>query len=498
MKKIYSDFLGGLSYYDRNAPTNQYYEGREIDPHRGAGYLRPGWELETVTKSDDSPQIIDGLINDICIDQTTNDAYFCDDNHLYHMTSVISETWDSDFDGSSHYYYAITGANAVYKLAIYAISGTNYLLYAWRDTGTKGDVGIYNLADTFNDDYLSTDVGSGAAALQDAPIDMLEWKTYMFIGHGRYVGRFDGPNDTWNATKLDLGQGWEVTKLFPTQSYLGICAWKKHSSGGSYRTESRVFFWDGTSDSFNYWVPIGDNKISTAFNKDGQILLFTYGRDLAATLREMTQTGADKIRKLKTPISGTVTNFTAPGQNAVDNFGNRVIFGTEHLVWSYGQEERGHPMAITIPWGVAYADNSAIGAVKTVFYNKVFISYSYINGGSKYYLLKARTGNSPRATYKGIYTDLGQKARVNYVKFYFKPLESGDSVTPTLNVDYGTSVTLTDPNGNTTISYANDGAITSKKFWVKKDCHAFRPEISWTSGGVAFSKIVIDYDFIND
>jgi len=441
--------------------------------------LRPGWELETVTKSDDNPQIIDGLINDICTDPTTGDIYFCDDNHLYHMTSVISETWDSDFDGSSHYYYAITGADKVYKLAVYAISGTNYLLYAWRDTGTKGDVGIYNLTDTFNDDYLSTDVGSGAAALQDA--------------------RFDGPNDTWNATKLDLGQGWEVTKLFPTQSYLGICAWKKAATSGE-RTETRVFFWDGTSDSFNYWVPIGDNKISTAFNKDGQIILFTHGRDLAATLREMTQTGADKIRKLKTSISGTIDYFTVPRQNAVDTFGNRIIFGTDYLVWSYGQEERGQPMAITIPWGVASATNSTVGAVKTVQTNKAYISYSYVDESQaqKYCLLKARTGNSPRATYKGIYTDLGQKARVNYVKFYFKPLESGDSVTPTLNVDYGTSVTLTDPNGNTTISYANDGAITSKKFWVKKDCHAFRPEISWTSGGVAFSKIVIDYDFIND
>jgi len=77
-------------------------------------------------------------------------------------------------------------------------------------------------------------------------------------------------------------------------------------------------------------------------------------------------------------------------------------------------------------------------------------------------------------------------------------LVASDSVTPTLDIDYGTSVTLSDPRGNATISYTLDGAVTSKRFNVKRDCHAFRPAISWTAGGVSFSKIVIDYDFISD
>ena len=499
MKKVYNNFIGGISYYDRNAPDNQYYEGIEIDPHRGGGYLQPGWLLGTVNTTG----VVNARISDILVDPGTNDAYFCDDDRLYHMTSILTEAWDADFDGGANKYYAIGTSNQVYKLATYAVSGTTYLLYAWRNTGTSGDVGIHTLgSNTFNDNYLSTDVGTGNAALADAPIDMMEWKTYMYIGHGQYVGRFDGANDTWDATKLNLGADWEVTKLFPTQNYIGICAWKKHTSGSSYRTESRVFFWDGTSDNYTYWIPVEDNTILNAFNNNGEILLLTYGRDFAVTLRRLTDKGTEKIRKFKTSIAGTSTAFgptTVGSRFGMDGFGNRVLAGVKYLVWSYGGEEEGQPKAITIPWGQAAVVSSEIPVIKTVLYNKVFISYAD-HTNSKYYILKANTGNSTRATYRGGYTDFGQKVRVNYVKFYYKPLVASDSVTPTLDVDYGTSWTLSDPKGNATITYTNDATdnLTSKKFNVKRDCHAFRPVIDWGAGGVAFSKIVVDYDFIED
>ena len=37
-KKIISDWSGGLSTSDRNAPDNTYREGRGIDPERNSGY----------------------------------------------------------------------------------------------------------------------------------------------------------------------------------------------------------------------------------------------------------------------------------------------------------------------------------------------------------------------------------------------------------------------------------------------------------------------------
>ena len=135
--------------------------------------------------------------------------------------------------------------------------------------------------------------------------------------------------------------------------------------------------------------------------------------------------------------------------------------------------------------------NKSIGVIKTITASQVFISYTDITN-TVHYILKARTGNSTRAEYKGNYFDAGQKIRINYVKFYHKPLVSSDSVTVTIDTDYGTSNTLG------TITYSADGAVTEKKFYKGIICHSFRPTISWTAGGVAFSKIVMDYDFISD
>ena len=44
----------------------------------------------------------------------------------------------------------------------------------------------------------------------------------------------------------------------------------------------------------------------------------------------------------------------------------------------------------------------------------------------------------------------------------------------------------------------NDGAITYKRYNIQKDCHAVAPVLSWDAGGVAFSKVVLDYDFVED
>lgn len=505
MKQIYSNFIGGLSYHERNVPTNTYNEGREVDPHRGLGYLKPGWAAATITKSNDATVIIDGLITDIVVAKATDDAYLCDDNHLYHCTNIASPAanFNSNFDGSSHYYYAITSSNFVDKLAIYGVSGTDYLLYAWRDVSGSpgGDVGIHTLGTTtFNDNYLSTDVGTGNAALQDdGSIDMMEWKTYMWISHGQYLGKFDGANDIWDATNLDLGEGWEITKLFPTENYIGICAWRK-SLTSTQRAESRMFFYDGDADDWSFWRPIQTNKITNVFNLDGNITIAGFGRDLAATLSQLTETGSKRIKRFKVPISGTTINFDALTQNSMDNFGNRVLMGTSDVasgytqIFSYGQDEEGQPKAFTMLWGGIKGASAYFGALKNVYSDEIWFSYK---SDSVYYLSWATTGNSTNAYYKGNYTDMGQRIKINYVKFYFKPLVASDSVTVSIDTDYGIS------NSLGTISYAADdpdatGIITSKKFYPGPFCHAFRPVIDWSAGGVAFSKIVVDYDFISD
>jgi len=371
---------------------------------------------------------------------------------------------------------------------------------------------MYDLSSTFDDDWGST-VPTGAGALQDAPHPVIEWNSYMWIGNGQYLAKFDGQtgdnvgngqylakfdgqtgdNGTLELTKLNLGQGWEITSVFPTRNFIGICAWKKqYGSNEIYRTESKIFFFDGTSTTYLYAIPVAENKIMASFNDNGTILIWTKGRDLALSLHYLTENGLERIKRLKIPISGTSTYFDHIYPNAIDIFYNKTVFGTRYIICSYGANETGKDKAFTVPYGCAGVGNDLIGVVKTVAWNRIYISW-YDSTNSKYYLLKAATGNSTRATYRGNYKDFGQKIRINYVKFYFRPLVTSDSVTVSIDTDYGTANTLG------TITQASDGTgAISKRFNKIITCHSFRPVISWTAGGVAFSKIVVDYDFIGD
>ena len=227
----------------------------------------------------------------------------------------------------------------------------------------------------------------------------------------------------------------------------------------------------------------------------------TEGRTSASTLYRLTPSQyPERIQRLRIPLSGTDTFFSVGSFNSMDTFRNRLLIGTSdgrHIkIFSYGTEEKGQPLAMTMPYGVASGSTSStFGCLKTLFVNKIFISYKK---DSVYYLDKIASGNSTRAYYKGGYFEADQRIRVNYVKFYFKTLVASDSVTVSLDTDYGTSNDLRDLAGNKTITYTNDGAVNYKRFDVGVDCHSFRPVIDWSAGGVAFAKIVVDFDYISD
>jgi len=498
--------MGGLSLYDKNAPENTYYEGREIDPHDARGYLKPGWVLTEITKSSDGTPIILNNLVDMVVDTATNDAYFIDNtDKLYHMNSILTGAFNADFDGGGNYYYDIPSATQGKSLAIYSKGGTSYLFFAYN-VAAAGDVGMHTLGtNTFDPVYLSTTVGTGAAALQKAPHPMMEWKTFMWIANGRYLGKFDGANDTWDATKLDLGPDWEITAIFPTQNYIGVCAWKPHALGQQYRTEARIFMWDGTSDTFNYWIPIIDNKIVAALNHQGIIYIWTQGMDSSAiNFGYLAENRVKLIRKLEVPLAGTLSVLDDINVHAVTSFGNRVFFGVNHLVFSYGRDSEDQPMALTIPFGYDGDNNDSIGFLKSPFAGSLFMGLSDIGTAVKYLYKIIGSGFSTDAVYRGNYKDFGQDVQINYVKLYFKELAAGDSITPTIEVNYGATpyvLKATVGAANTSANFTADGDITSKRFAPpqgKLKCHAFRPVITSWAGAVSVSKIIIDYSFIND
>lgn len=512
-KIIFSDFSGGMSDQDRNLPMNQFAVGDGLDIHTMPGYILPSVAISTVTKSNDSPQVIESAVLDSAIDLSNGKVYHITSARLIQETSIGGGAFNSNFDGGGNSYKAITSVSLSYfgenRLVMYKTNDTPYLFYAYG-LASGFDIGRYDLSSTFDDDFMSTvPTGSSTFASNDqkARHPLLEWNSLLWFGNGRYLGKYDGTsaggtNGTVYATHLDLGAGWEITALFPTGNYVGIIARRSSvTDGGLSATFSRVFFYDGVSDNYNYFIELSEHLVEAITNSNGRIFLVGNGRNTASQFMQLSQNGSDILANLKVSVAGTYKNFGSGITMAT--LRDRVLFNLSTtgagVILSYGRNKATEQNALSFPFLVSTATSVSVRMVKQVTNNIFYIGW--YDGSSVYYLSKFDLSGSTYGTakYKPGYIDFGQKVRVNYAKFYFKPLVSGDSVTPTIDTDYGTSNALKDPNGNTTISFTNDkGVITGKKFKTALDCHAFRPALSWTSGGTAFSKIEVDFSYLKD
>lgn len=490
-KKIYNYWMGGLTPYSENIGTEgMYAEARDMDPHRDPGFIRPGFAESAVVSS--AGGVLTGLITGAVMDPGSSNVYAVDDANLYQITAFgAGFTNDTDWPED--------GVTNGKDLVFYYVNGTSKLL-AIQDV----DIGLCDIsAPSFDADWGST-TPSGAAALTSGPHPYIIFDDgILYIGNGQYLASLDGrtaggANGTLNVQALDLGLGWEITAMFKTQHYIGICAWQKGNAGRTNRTESAVFFWDGYSEDFIYKIPVEDNIITNSLNDNGKIYLITEGRGTGSTLRRLTDQGDVPIRELRTFIGGTATNFynsagVATYPNTIEIFKNKLLFAgvaaSKQYIFSYGSSNPLFPEVLTQPFSSANDPSSggAMGVIRQLFANTIFASFA---DGTNTYWKRFIAGNSTNALLKERYEVFDERVKVNYIECFFKTLVSGDSITATLDTDYGTS------NAVGTITYASDGAAISKRFELGGGikCHAFRPVLDYTAGGVAFSKVVVDYD----
>ena len=99
----------------------------------------------------------------------------------------------------------------------------------------------------------------------------------LCIGNERYVSIWDGivggGNTNYNAHAIVLPSGWKVRDLESTGEYLAIVAWK-----GSTITDfedSMIFFWDGISSQYNFFIPIKDGVASAGVTAEGRFYYIT-------------------------------------------------------------------------------------------------------------------------------------------------------------------------------------------------------------------------------
>jgi hypothetical protein len=486
----------GLSFSNRNE-EGKYSVGDLIDPFRDWGYLKPALSGTTITVE----SVAGGTFKDIARYSSTI-SYAITATKLHQISSGVLNTaspWNVSGAG-----YAFTGiGNGISVVQYVAKVGGVLDTLTFYIGETKA--GMYQTPTTFDDDWLNT-IPASAAVFSHTGTGVEHpytiWKNMLFIGDGRYVVRYDGQtgdNGTYTAQYFDVGWQWLVKGFFKHENYLGILV------RGVYSPElSEIILIDGSSTTEAVRRIQINEKISSGVNLGNTLVFIAEDMSGKCWIKELGEKGLEPIIEIRIENAttiGTLDTFSAPTRfSEIDIYDGKIAFGcktgTTSFVFVFGRKDGSSPYILSKPFSVS---GQTITCVKWIDSGTLYVG-SYT--GTTYYLQKFTTTNATSAVLKFPFKDLGQKVKINYIKYYFKStgtnngLASSDNLTAGLDIDYGTTVTLGIGTGN--ISYTKDGAVTSKKFIVGTQCHAFRPTLTWTEGGTAISKICVDYSFISD
>lgn len=119
---------------------------------------------------------------------------------------------------------------------------------------------------TFTDNWQTGLVDTSATGKQLAPIKAFQ--AGFAVGHGNKLAWYDGA--VWTLAYMTFPPGYNVRTLDTVDEFLAIGVWK-----GSTITDSEtgiVFFWDGTSSTYNFFVEIPEGGINAILNSRNRLL----------------------------------------------------------------------------------------------------------------------------------------------------------------------------------------------------------------------------------
>lgn len=320
------------------------------------------------------------------------------------------------------------------------------LYYSYNYTSVvAGDIGKYDLASTFDDDWGST-VPSGAGVLVGGvPHPMrVGLNDTMAIGNGRYVALYDGT--TFQPQALD----------FPTGSVVQSLAWNSDrwwiavnntSLSGSNKVSSSIYVWDGTTNSWEMEIKLM-GSVGGLHVKNG--ILFVWYQDI-------TSTGGYKMGYVSGSNITDLANYTGglPAFYQITDYKDFIIWNSNGLIFAYGSGDKDLPVRL---FQLADGGYSTVGCVVCPFGTPIIAS----NESTSYKLAKFSGYDTTSSGATLMFDTTGKDAKVpstlNCIRFNFEKLTSGARLDWTLVNNQG--VTL----HSDIISFAKLGAVSSKLY----------------------------------
>lgn len=370
-----------------------------------------------------------------------------------------------------------TGGNKVYKLSSTAVTsdGTwphtidkaavtaelgedvalfqGALYYSYNHSGSLGDIGKFDLASTFDDDYMST-VPTGMNTLTGGVSHQMVvgGNDVLYIANGRFVSSFDGT--TFIQQALDLPVGTVIQSIRWNSDRLWISTKNPDIAISSVsKIQGSIYVWDGTTNSWELEIKLGGAG-GALLIKNGTLFIFYQD------IRDSYLTGSFNYKLGY--VNGTgitdLLSFTEsfPSFYQVTSFRDFIMWtggsGSTNYIWCFGSGFKDLPTRY-FPFANVHADDTT-GALATPF----GIPMVATTQGSGYRLDTMAGTVQTASTWTSKLFDItgtGRVSKIDAVRVNFTPLTTDLSVAVALIDNSGRTL------GSTTISFAKLGAATT-------------------------------------
>ena len=353
-----------------------------------ADYLTQGMGLSTLTTGDQTGAVTE-LINFIQDKAVSDDkTYGIGNTKLFEISSTA-------VNNTAPFPHTIT--NCTDGESCIDLKGNLYYFY---NKASGGDIGQFDLTSTFNDDWGSTDVPTGAAALQKAIHPVAAKEDLMLFGNGRYCGVYTNATTTLKPTKLDFGNGHEVSDvIFHANQW-----WISVNSGvaGTNRNLGSIYLYDGaaTTSLLSDETSVGVQRIGFLYALNG--IIYVAYQDLSSTAGYKIGYIAGRQIKPLGYFSGTLPSFA---QKTL--YKNTILFVSGSSVYSAGAVIEELPIQISQIMDGGY---STVGAIACPFGDILVASTE----STSYKLAKA-SGFDTNSNWKSIIIPLTEGRLQGYI-----------------------------------------------------------------------------------
>uniref|UniRef100_A0A6M3IQ62 Uncharacterized protein n=1 Tax=viral metagenome TaxID=1070528 RepID=A0A6M3IQ62_9ZZZZ len=348
------------------------------------------------------------------------------------------------------------------------------LFYSYNYTSVvAGDIGMYDLATTFVDDWGSTIPVTGATALAGGvPHQFAQTAEFLYVTNGQYITKYDATNDIMTGQGLDFPVNSEAQSNVLSNDRL-IISVNQPDLTGSNKCSGSIYKWNRYADSWDTDSIYGLGRVGALYVKDG--VVFVFHQDLSST-------GGYHLGYINGNQVKNVASYkgSIPGFNQVTEQEGFIIWESSGLLYAWGSGDLNLDARL-----FQYMDGglTTVGGIASPFGTILAAS----NTSTTNYQLAKASGYDTACNWKSMLFDLtqntsGPKASsfVDRIVVNFDILAANARVDMLLNKDksgagWGGAIT-----GR--ISYTGDGAVGQKVFFPKTEAKNFRLELDWSNG----------------